>query len=166
MMKHLLNPFQLHETGINVQDACLQHLKIEDRSLNSHMITTPNKQLIIPLHLNGIFSSFTVHKPTKHELDSNLEFHIMTNDSPQWEPNDNQYALDDKGICSDINLILIPTRAKCKVHDTPGRISYSVTKSRTTYQLQFSNEILCSHPAPSKGDSIPRIDSQEVENWH
>ena len=88
MMKHLLNPFQLHEAGINVQDTCLQHLKSEDRSHNSHMITTPNKQLIIPLHLNGIFSSFTIHKPTKHELDSSLQFHIMTNDSPQWEPND------------------------------------------------------------------------------
>ena len=53
----------------------------------------------------------------KHELDSNLQFHIMTNDSPQWEPNDEQYALDDKGICSHINLNLIPTKAKCKVHE-------------------------------------------------
>ena len=117
MTKHLLNPFQLREAGGNVQDTCLQHLKSEDRSHNSHMMTTPNKQLIIPLHLNGIFSSFTVCKPAKHELDSSLQFHIMTNDSPHWEPNDDQYALDDKGIRSDINCNLIPTKVKCKVHD-------------------------------------------------
>ena len=117
MTKHLLNPFQLCEAGINVQDTCLQHLKIKDRSNNSHTITTPNKQLTIPLHLNGIFSSFIIHKPTKHELDSNLQFHIMTNDSPQWEPNDEWYALDDKGIRSDINLNLIPMKVKHKVHD-------------------------------------------------
>ena len=124
MTKHLLNPFQLCEAGINVQDTCLQHLKIEDRSNNSHTITTSNKQLTISLHLNGIFSSFTVHKPTKHELDSDLQFHIMTNDSPQWEPNDERYTLDDKGICSDINLNLIPMKAKCKVHEIYLEESY------------------------------------------
>ena len=117
MTKHLLNPFQLCEAGVNVQDTCLQHLKSEDRSHNSYTITTPNKQLIIPLHLNGIFSSFTVCKPMKHELDSSLQFHIMTNDSPQWKPNDNRFALDDKGICSDINRNLILMKVKCKVHD-------------------------------------------------
>ena len=42
MMKHLLNPFQLCEAGVNVQDTCLQHLKIEDRSNTSHTITTYN----------------------------------------------------------------------------------------------------------------------------
>ena len=60
----------------------------------------------------------------KHELDSNLQFHIMTNDSPQWEPNDEWNALDDKGIRFDIDLNLIPMKVKCKVHNINLEDSY------------------------------------------
>ena len=146
MTKHLLNPFQLHEAGVNIQDTCPQHLKIDGRSNNSHRITTYNKQLTIPLHLNGIFSSFTVRKPTKHELDIDLHFHIMTNDSPQWEPNDEWYALDDKGICSDINLNLIPMEAKRKVHEIHQEESYIHLAAPERYinfnsQMQFCTAI-------------------------
>ena len=55
---HLLNPFQMRQNGITINDIPLLHLASEDRNMESHSNITNQKELIIPLQLNGIFSCF------------------------------------------------------------------------------------------------------------
>ena len=61
---HLINPFQLRDNGILVNDIPLIHTNIEDRTTSTHSITVPSVNLQIPLQLNGVLSGFRVRKPT------------------------------------------------------------------------------------------------------
>ena len=65
---HLLNPFQMRQNRITINEIPLLHLESEDRNMESHPIMTSQKELIIPLQLNGIFSCFKVWAPLEQEV--------------------------------------------------------------------------------------------------
>ena len=46
---HLINPFQLRDNGILVNDILRIHTNIEDRTTSTHSITVPSVNLQIPL---------------------------------------------------------------------------------------------------------------------
>ena len=65
---HLINPFQLRDNRILVNDIPLIHTNIEDQTTSTHSITILSVNLQIPLQLNGVLSGFKVRKPTNREI--------------------------------------------------------------------------------------------------
>ena len=60
-LKHnLIPPFFMREAGLVVNDTAKIHCP--DPTLHDHAISFPNSELIIPLHLHGIFSFFHTRK--------------------------------------------------------------------------------------------------------
>ena len=109
---HLLNPFQTRQNGITINDIPLLHVASEDRNMESHSIITNQKELIIPLQLNGIFISFKVHAPLEQEVNELFGESIqMTLDSILWDPSVGDYNQDEEQLTIDeIQGILKPTR--------------------------------------------------------
>ena len=104
MDKCLLNPNQMREAGIKVNDVPLKYLKEEQRETDSHSIVAPieGKQdgLVIPFDLVGVMSSFTVRKPTWDEINNvDPSYKInMTNEGPEWNPNDSAKDVDESKL--------------------------------------------------------------------
>ena len=69
MEVHLLNPFQMREQGLIVNDIPLQQLDKESRTRQSHSIVHQEPDLHIPLSIQGTMSGFTVRKPTWEEVE-------------------------------------------------------------------------------------------------
>jgi hypothetical protein len=64
---HLINPFQLRNHGLVVNDVPLQHLPPHKRTVDSHSIISNDGKLTIPLELKGTMSGFTIRTPTLRE---------------------------------------------------------------------------------------------------
>ena len=101
--KCLLNPNQMREAGIEVNDIPLKYLKPGDRNERSHSIIardTEMEELRIPLDLIGVLSQFRTRKPTKEEIDSiDPSCRIdMTNERPEWQPNDSTPDVDERTL--------------------------------------------------------------------
>ena len=79
---HLINPFQLRDNGILVNDIPLIHTNIEDRTTSTHSITVPSVNLQIPLQLNGVLSGFKVRKPTNREINDLFQCYYDDNRFP------------------------------------------------------------------------------------
>ena len=101
---HLINPFQLRDNRIVVNDNPLIHTNIEDQTTSTHSITVPSVNLQIPLQLNGVLSGLKVRKPTNKEINDLYSDAItMTADSPEWYPMDPRYQVEGKEMCKDLN---------------------------------------------------------------
>ncbi len=91
MDSHLLNPFQLRHSGVQVLDVPIQHLGPDDDLAGAHTITLEEQQLHIPLSLKGTMSGFTVRTPTEEEVEDYDQVNVihvqMTDDIP-WAPQD------------------------------------------------------------------------------
>ena len=103
---HLVNPFQMREGGVDVQDVPLQHVPQEERTPETHTISVPSKQLIIPLSLRGTMSGFTIRKPTWDEVmdtDEDMVTHVhMTSEAP-WDPTTHIYGDQEEGLRLSLN---------------------------------------------------------------
>ena len=108
MNKCLLNPNQMREAGLTVNDVPLKYLPADERKATSHSIVAPlsdsNEKLVIPFDLIGVMSSFTVRKPTWDEIrDIDPMNRIqMTNQSPEWSPNDSTEDVDESKLRVDL----------------------------------------------------------------
>ena len=101
---HLINPFQLRDNGILMNDIPLIHTNIEDRTTSTHSNTVPSVNLQIPLQLNGVLSGFKVRTPTNREINNLYSDNVtMTADSPEWYPMDSRYQVEEKEMCKDLN---------------------------------------------------------------
>ena len=90
METHLLNPFQMRERGIVVDDKPLQHTAPEDRTKISHSIVDPESGLQIPLTLEGTMSGFTVRKPTWAEIWDETKTQVEMTSEATWNPGKGQ----------------------------------------------------------------------------
>ena len=89
MSTHLINPYQMRNQGLIVNEVPLQHLPPDQRSTQSHSIIHEDPPLHIPLSLNGTMSGFTVRKPTMeevHDVDQERVTHIHMTSHAIWEP--------------------------------------------------------------------------------
>ena len=68
MTTHLVSPFQLREQGIVIRDTPLSHIPSENRSSEAHSLSCAEKNLFIPMDLNGTMSGFLTRKPTWLEV--------------------------------------------------------------------------------------------------
>ena len=88
---HLLNPFQMRNQGVVVNETPLHQLPVDQRTSDSHSIICPEVEptLHIPMVLDGVMSGFTVRKPTWEEVTNTDLSHIhhvhMTSSQP-WDP--------------------------------------------------------------------------------
>ena len=112
--QHLLNPNQMREAGIQVNDIPLQFIRGRPVTKDDHSIIHEN--LHIPLSRNGVISFFNVHKPTTEEI-QNLDesWRIdMTPDNRIKNPNDSAYEADERilhdGLGVNANIASIENR--------------------------------------------------------
>ena len=95
MTTHLVNPMQMRQQGITVNDIPLQLMSLEERQPQCHSISFDDPPLHIPLTLNGIMSGFTVRVPTWEEVrglgQDNL-YHVHMTSSQPWDPHSPTYS--------------------------------------------------------------------------
>ena len=78
----LLNPNQLRDNGITVEDVPRQF-----NENSRHSIIVPpagGEELVIPLQLNGVISFINTRRPTQKELEENVYVELTSPDD--WEP--------------------------------------------------------------------------------
>ena len=128
MDKCLLNPNQMREAGLTVNDVPLKYLPADERKATSHSIVAPlsdsNEKLVIPFDLIGVMSSLTVRKPTWDEIrDIDPMNRIqMTNQSPEWSPNDSTEDVDESKLRVDLGNDLIREKEPRTLHQRMARM--------------------------------------------
>ena len=83
LIHNLIPPFLIREGGAVVNDTAKIHCT--GPSKYDHAISFPDRDLIIPLHLHGIFSFFHTRKPHDEQLTS-LDKIFLTPDQKTWNP--------------------------------------------------------------------------------
>jgi hypothetical protein len=90
MTRHLINPFQMHNYGIKINEVVLMHLTLEQHTPEMHSILVDDPLLHIPLSFDGgTMSGFTSRMPTDEELqDYNQTFttHVVKTSPSEWKP--------------------------------------------------------------------------------
>jgi hypothetical protein len=97
MAHHILCPNQLRENSIRVNDIPLMYTPVEERNQFTHTIVV--NDLIIPLSMDGVHSSFTSRVPSDFELANPHMFPqlSMTADIV-WEPHDQSFQDNEYSI--------------------------------------------------------------------
>jgi hypothetical protein len=82
LTRHLINPFQISNCGIKINETPLMHLTADQQ--------TPEILLHIPLSFDrGMMSGFTSRIPTDEEIqdyDQNFTTHIVMTSPTEWKP--------------------------------------------------------------------------------
>ena len=110
----LVPPFILREGGLIVNDTPKIH--ISKPSLSDHSIMKPESDLHIHLKLVGIFSYFTIRKPTMSELYA-CDKIFMTPDSSEWDPHSQDFSIREDSML-DFSGNLVPTTFHDKTQKT------------------------------------------------
>ena len=107
--RHLLNPNQMREAGIQVSDIPLQFTTGRPVTKDNHSII--HETLHIPLSMNGVISFFNVRKPTTAEIQNLVEsWRIdMPPENRIWNPNDSDYEADERLLrdCLRVNANIV-----------------------------------------------------------
>jgi hypothetical protein len=102
MVDHMLCPNQLRDNDVRVNDIPLLYTPPSERNEYTHTIST--NELIIPLSLEGVHSSFISRVPTDHELASPHLFpHIHLTADRIWEPHDQSFRDNESVIRSSLH---------------------------------------------------------------
>jgi hypothetical protein len=100
---NLLNPFQCRLNGIDIKE-CPRMLDPTTPD-GSQSILFPNKELKIPLMLNGIVSYFPSRRPTKEEFKRCPHIKLTLNES-EWNPHDEIYSNGELAMTGDNGSLL------------------------------------------------------------
>ena len=96
---HLINPDQLREHGVTVNDIPLIRIPPDQRSINSHCILLPDSDLRIPLSFSKPISYFVTRKPTQSEVFDSLNHnHVELTSSLEWSPYDHTSTTDESQL--------------------------------------------------------------------
>ena len=108
MEMHLLNPFQMRNQVIVVNELPLQQLSPGERNQFSHSIIEEETGLHIPLTLEGTMSGFTARTPTWEEaMDASEGTHVHMTSHDRWRPHGEDYAAMEAALRDDLNRDLI-----------------------------------------------------------
>ena len=94
MENNLIPPFILHEAGLQVNERAKIHT--EDPTTEHHSITFPMTGFRIPLQLFGIFSYFSMTKPTEDDMLAGHDVYVMTPE--KWNPHSDAYKQNEANI--------------------------------------------------------------------
>ena len=159
---HLINPFQLRDNGIFVNDIPLIHTNIEDRTTSTHSTTVLSVNLQIPLQLNRVLSGFKARKPTNREINDLYSDSVtMTADSPEWYPMDSRYQVEEKEMRKDLNEDLNhnPRDRRIQfIHSNINQNKQIIPRVHFDADLQY-----CSISHKQKGTVSP---DQLVKRWN
>ena len=90
MTKHLINPFQIRNYGVKINEPPLMHLTPDKCTPEMHSILVDDPLLHIPLSFDGgTMSGFTSRIPTDEEsqdYDQNFTTHIVMTSPTEWKP--------------------------------------------------------------------------------
>ena len=163
-MNHcLIPPFIMREGGLLVNDKPKIHTPTP--SLHHHSIRAPDSDLHIHLKLVGIFSYFTIRKPTMNELYS-CDKIFMTPDSSNWDPHSFEYS-DREEEMLDFSGNLVPTH----VHDRTNKTylvddsSYIISYCTNDEYNKNVDQVLDSSFMETKENSHISIFSCEATNY-
>ena len=130
-LKHnLIPPFLMREAGLVINDTAKIHCP--DPTPLDHAVSFPDKELIIPLHLNGIFSFFHTRKPNEEELES-LDKIFITPDSSWWNPYCRSFELNERSMTQYDGEITPLERQTRLLHDNQTTESFVSSVSLEQY---------------------------------
>ena len=93
---NLAPPFIMREGGVIVNDVPKIHTK--HPTVKDHSISFPDEpDLLIPLHLSGIFSYFYTRKPEKKELFDCTKL-FLTPDASDWNPHCTSFESNERSM--------------------------------------------------------------------
>ena len=89
---NLLNPLQMRLNDVIVNDKAKFLTEMPTERDHAIIVTDPETgdELVIPLAIRGVASTFPTRKPTQFEYDACPKF-ALTFDSPEYEPTDRRY---------------------------------------------------------------------------
>jgi hypothetical protein len=91
LVNSLLNPNQIRDNGIRVDNVPRQFDK-----MSSHSIYIPDHDLTIPLTMNGVISGFECRKPTWEEYTMNPKIKLTS--SRYWNPSSDEFAEKERRV--------------------------------------------------------------------
>ena len=91
---NLILPFILWEAGLQVNETAKIHT--EDPTADNHSITFPTTGFRIPLQFFGIFSYFSMTKPTEDDMLAGHDIYVMTPE--KWNPHSDAYEHNEANI--------------------------------------------------------------------
>ena len=94
MENNLIPPFILREAGLQVNERTKIHT--EDPTADDHSIIFPTMGFRIPLQLFGIFSYFSMTKPTEDDMLAGHDMYVMTPE--KWNPHSDAYEQNEANI--------------------------------------------------------------------
>ena len=103
---HLVNPFQLRENGVIVNEIPLIHTDPANRHPESHSILVEDPLLQIPLSLRGTMSGFTTRIPSQEEIDDlhgTICHHVHMTAEAHWDPHDKTHRRLEHSLRADIS---------------------------------------------------------------
>ena len=123
LTKHLINPFQLRQQGIKINDVPLIHTEASKRTDATHSIATEDGTLHIPMVLEGIMSGFTTRKPTWDEVNDKDEqetTHVQMTNTADWTPYSSTAAQEEStlrdAMNSDVDIRIYESRQISPLH--------------------------------------------------
>ena len=129
LMNSLLNPNQIRDNGIGVDDVPRQFEKT-----SSHSIHIPEHDLTIPLTLNGVISGFECQKPTWEEYMMNPKIELTS--SRIWNPSSADFADKERRVAAvafkaSMEDLLIQRNTERQI--AAARAVYAATMTPTPY---------------------------------
>lgn len=143
-MKHsLLCPNQMRDNGIVVDDTPKQYSKA-----STHSIYIPDRDLRIPLTMDGVVSGFDTRTPTNEELD-NIDRHIEMTSAMEWNPSSSIFSMNEK-------MIHLPNET------STAKVISNISSAR----VQVAHETNCSYRIVeleiAEKDFVDQVDEQEL----
>ena len=166
MEVHLLNPFQMREQGITVNDIPLQQLSKNQRTQSSHSIINEDPELTIPLSTQGTMSGFTVRKLTWDEvLDDGLAVKVHMTSDAKWKPNSKLYAEVEEALRRDIDRDVVLPRDISSTQARGRNVSAVVgDDSPTTVATPSPKTYSCYQEYKDSGDELVDNDGTKVHS--
>ena len=119
METNLLCPDQLREFGIVVNDVPLLRIRPHERTVYDHSIIDSSTRLHIPLRYNKPISYFNCRKPTKNEIDDNINHvHVQMTSELEWMPYDSMAEQDEQMIRESLREPTYAIAASKTLHNT------------------------------------------------
>jgi hypothetical protein len=106
MTRHLINPFQMRNYGIKINETALMHLTPEEWTPKMHSILVDDPPLHIPLRFDGgTMSGFTSRMPMDEELqdyDQTFTTQVVMTTPSEWKPWSKEFKRIEAALCTSL----------------------------------------------------------------